>query len=390
MSKTPVIIGDTKNLTEEEWLKWRAHGKNYDNPKAPDYIPVTVGGSLVASIFNVSPWSNALEAYNNKIGVKPAITKEENSQAKRAGHIFEPFVAEMFLDWCNRNGHTCTVINDTNMYQHPDYPFALANIDRLIEFDGKKGILECKTTNLQYISEWSEGRVPIYYELQCRFYMEVMDLDFCYICCCWGFKPYEMAVVRIDRDIALGKSIMEKCAEFVDACIKRIPPSTDNIAAENLLAYYIKLYGEAKKEFPTELSFDSRDIVDELLKTEKEIDECKARIKALEKQKIDLAKPFIEVMEGNDIAIYDFGDEKAEITLKIPHYANGFDIEGFKRDYPDLYKKAEKITVDMALLKDLDTVVKNKYTIKGEINPDKIRETSVSAKLIKPKKKTKK
>ena len=57
----PVILCDTAGMTNEEWLAARMHGPKGD-------IPYTVGGSDVAAIFGVSPWTSPLELWLIKKG----------------------------------------------------------------------------------------------------------------------------------------------------------------------------------------------------------------------------------------------------------------------------------------------------------------------------------
>lgn len=57
----PIILCDTKGMTEERWLDCRMHG-----PKGT--IPFTVGGSDVATIFGLSPWTTPLELWMIKMG----------------------------------------------------------------------------------------------------------------------------------------------------------------------------------------------------------------------------------------------------------------------------------------------------------------------------------
>ena len=74
----PVILCDTKGMTNEEWLKARMHG-----PKGN--IPYTVGGSDVAAIFGVSPWTSPLELWLIKKGrMKPK--EKENAAQLQMGH----------------------------------------------------------------------------------------------------------------------------------------------------------------------------------------------------------------------------------------------------------------------------------------------------------------
>jgi predicted phage-related endonuclease len=90
------------------------------------------------------------------------------------------------------------------MYQHPRYPWMLADLDYLVELpDGTSAILEIKTTNYNAKDKWwynGEEIVPVYYEAQGRHYMAVMDLDRVYFCCLYGNSEDEAMIRRIDRD----------------------------------------------------------------------------------------------------------------------------------------------------------------------------------------------
>ena len=50
----PIILCDTAGMTNEQWLEARMHGPH-------GKIPYTVGGSDVAAIFGVAPWTTPLE-----------------------------------------------------------------------------------------------------------------------------------------------------------------------------------------------------------------------------------------------------------------------------------------------------------------------------------------
>ena len=62
----PIILCDTAGMTNDRWLECRMHGPKGD-------ISYTVGGSDVAAIFGVSPWTTPLELWKIKKGqMKPA------------------------------------------------------------------------------------------------------------------------------------------------------------------------------------------------------------------------------------------------------------------------------------------------------------------------------
>ncbi len=64
---SPIVLCDTAGMSNERWLECRAHGPKGD-------IEYTVGGSDVATIFGVSPWTTPLELWMIKKGrMKPAV-----------------------------------------------------------------------------------------------------------------------------------------------------------------------------------------------------------------------------------------------------------------------------------------------------------------------------
>lgn len=150
----PIILCDTAGMTNERWLECRAHG-----PKGT--IPYTVGGSDVAAIFGVSPWTTPLELWMIKKGRMKAPVKS-NQEQLMMGHLLEPIAAYWYQE---KTGNT--VYDDTYMYQHADHPWALADFDRRFtrKEDNAPGILECKSCTYHKAGDWADDAYPIYYEL---------------------------------------------------------------------------------------------------------------------------------------------------------------------------------------------------------------------------------
>ena len=103
----PIILCDTAGMTNEQWLEARMHGPH-------GKIPYTVGGSDVAAIFGVSPWTTPLELWNIKKGrMKPP--KKANANQLEMGHLLEPIAAHWYA---KKTGNIVTV--DTNLILHSD------------------------------------------------------------------------------------------------------------------------------------------------------------------------------------------------------------------------------------------------------------------------------
>src|SRR5699024_12421714 len=75
---------------------------------------------------------------------------EDNWVALEMGHLLEPLVAKIFQ---HRTGYKVYQIK--KMFQHPKYPWMLADVDYFVELpDGTTAILEIKTTNYNAKDNW--------------------------------------------------------------------------------------------------------------------------------------------------------------------------------------------------------------------------------------------
>ena len=109
----PNKLVDITTLTEDQWLDWRRKG---------------IGGSDVAVALNSSPYRTARELYYDKIGVVMADEGPDKSITFQIGHLLEDVVAQIFA---KKTG--LSVFEDHWMYQHPIFPFLIADVDRFVE-----------------------------------------------------------------------------------------------------------------------------------------------------------------------------------------------------------------------------------------------------------------
>ena len=119
-----------QDMPRDRWLECRDHGPKGD-------IEYTVGGSDVSTIFGVNPWVTPLELWMQKKGrMKRSDPKNQNQLDM--GHMMEPIAAHFYGIVTGNK-----VVPDTNMYQHADFPYALADFDYRFEDtdSGEPGIL---------------------------------------------------------------------------------------------------------------------------------------------------------------------------------------------------------------------------------------------------------
>lgn len=232
LNYTPNALVNTATLTEDQWLAWRRKG---------------IGGSDVASALGISPYRTARELYYDKIGIEPAVEGRDMSITFEIGHLLEDVVAQIFS---KKTG--LMVYRDQMMYQHPLYPFMLADVDRFVTLPiGKKAILECKTAHYDVQYLWANGAVPRHYELQVRHYMAVMNIDVAYIACLFSNNENDFVWQKIERDLDEEESNILQLQDFWENYVLRRvePPLTEK--PDMVLDALSRYYGPADKSQPT-------------------------------------------------------------------------------------------------------------------------------------------
>ncbi len=149
--------------SREEWLTNRING---------------IGGSEVSAIIGKNPYMTNVELWELKTGRR----QQEDISAKpyvQYGIAAEDHLRELFkLDFPQYEVEYV----DNNSFINPKYPFARASLDGwLTDQDGRKGVLEIKTTeilNSMHREKW-KNQIPMNYYCQCLFYMAVIEADFC-------------------------------------------------------------------------------------------------------------------------------------------------------------------------------------------------------------------
>lgn len=195
----PNVLTSTKGMSRNDWLKQRRKG---------------IGGSDAAKVLGISKWGGPLSVYMEKKGL---YTPDEPGEAAYWGTVLEDVVAREFE---KQSG--LKVRRENKIFQHAEYPWMLANVDRRI-VGANKG-LECKTTSNFMGDEWKDDELPDAYYVQIQHYIAVMGWESCYVAVLIGgqrflWKP----VVRND---SLILTIVEKEREFwLDHFEKDVPPS---------------------------------------------------------------------------------------------------------------------------------------------------------------------
>lgn len=143
-----MILADPK--TREEWLESRRQG---------------IGGSDAGCIVGANPWKSARQLWREKTGAdKPDDISDK--PAVRFGKEAEQHLRALFL--LTYPEFSCEY-HEFRMYANDRLPFIFATLDgELTDQDGRRGILEIKTTTIQQAKQWFEWDdcIPQHYYIQ--------------------------------------------------------------------------------------------------------------------------------------------------------------------------------------------------------------------------------
>jgi putative phage-type endonuclease len=236
-----------KPQSRDEWLEIRKAG---------------IGGSEVAAILGLSPWSSPVDVWLDKTGRSEP--KPEND-AMRWGNLLEGIVAK---EYAMQNNAT---VRNYGYMIFDEETRQLANVDRLVSVDGSmpscrerirtRKLLEIKTAGF---ADWA-GVVPEYYQLQVQQYLALTGCDEADVCCLF-MASRKLETYRIEADQNLHKAIAKHCRDWWDRhVIADVPPpprSYDDVKAlfpkhyngevlaseeqEAALSRYIELAAEIK------------------------------------------------------------------------------------------------------------------------------------------------
>lgn len=172
-----------------------------------------IGGSDIAAIMGQSRWKTPYRLWCEKTG-KIETPDLSNNPAVEMGTRLEQFVAELFAEKTGKQ-----VRRQSKMYQHPDYPFMVAHVDRLIT--GSDELLECKTCSAYKLEEW-ENKIPKEYVLQVIWYLGITGRKKGWIACLIGGQKFDYKVIEFDEE--LFNLMVEKAIRFWEQVQNGVPP----------------------------------------------------------------------------------------------------------------------------------------------------------------------
>ena len=219
-----------------------------------------LGGSDIATMLGINPFSTKLELYLQKRGeIEPT---PDNSRTK-AGRVMEQVIAAMVSE---RTGNKLRRVNRT--LRHPKHDFLIAHIDR--DFVGVAKGLEIKNVSPRMGYLWGKDGQPDaiaeYYVPQPHHYMLVLDYPAFDVAAYFGGD--DLRIYPMERDPEMDEIIIETAHDFWHRHVlpgippepefdhpatlpmfKRLYPGTNgtSIEADELILHWAKVAEDAAK-----------------------------------------------------------------------------------------------------------------------------------------------
>lgn len=293
--------------TREEWLDVRKSG---------------IGSSEVATIVGLNPWETPYQLWRRKVGIDAP--KEENF-AMKAGHYLEDAVSRFWADETGREIIKRSAVDW--IIRDNDRPYLQVSPDRTYWLTGEKrndtnkGILECKTTQMEVDAD----DLPKHWFCQVQYQLGVAGLEHGSLA--WLCSGREFGYKDIDLVPDFYQWLVEEVSRFwQDNILARVEPSA--VSVKDVLLKYNR-HADGKI---VEVGADIFDACSELR-------EIKKQIKGLETTQAELEER-IKLAFGDAEGISFDGQTLA--TWKAPKPSQKFDAKAFQSDDPETYSKYVK------------------------------------------------
>ena len=253
------MIKEIAYSNKEEWLALRRK--------------LGVGGSDAGAVIGFNPYKSAYTLWAEKTGRIPEF---EGNLTTEVGSYLEEFVAKLFERETGKK-----VRRKTKMIVNTDYPWAFADVDRLVV--GEKSLLEIKTTNsFPVMKQVRNGEFPQQYYAQVVHYLAVSGLEKAYLAVLIGCRDFK--IFELERDENEIQALMMAEEEFWLGYVKNdTPPPADGAesTSETLTTLYPESNGDTVNLMAYENDLKQYMTYSSLIKDiEKQRDEVANRIKA--------------------------------------------------------------------------------------------------------------
>ena len=286
-----------------------------------------IGGSDIAAIMGFSRWKTPLKLWCEKTQKLP-LPDLSDVEAVELGSDLEEFVAQKFSQKTGK-----AVRRAPKVYQHKDYPYMVAHIDRLVT--GTDELLECKTASFFKKDEWENDEIPQEYILQVMWYLGITGRKIGHIAVLIGGQAFKYKQIEFDQE--LFDQMVEAAKDFWGMVQSGTAPAVSADDDETLKELYstasdvmIKLYPQDDETTAACQAFEEKVAY---------LQEVKAHIKSLEDEKKELETSIKDIIKDN-------------LGIKTPKYVvlwktqrkSQVDVKALCENEPNIYAKYEKVS----------------------------------------------
>lgn len=190
-----------------------------------------IGGSDVAAVLGISPWTTPLQLWERK--TRPRLESEAPKKVFTRGHRWESVVAEMLVERLETSGHKVEIVASNKRYIDPSRPYLAAEIDYELRLDGEDDItnVELKTVHPFKVKEWGEEDTdasPVWYTAQAMHGLGVTGRKRCLVAPLFGAD--EIRTYPILRDDETIEAMRARCAAFWQLVDTGVRPDPTTLA----------------------------------------------------------------------------------------------------------------------------------------------------------------
>jgi len=288
--------------------------------------------------FGESNYKSALELYYEKTTNYGSF---ENTYETERGNAQEPLLKKYFAKY-NINA---TVYPDCPTAINIDKPHIRVNIDGLAIADGKRYLIECKSTNYYSWLNWQDGDIPLGYQLQAQYGAAIWQCDgIIFLVDAAG--TYQELYLEIDKD--LQQEIFEGIDDFWYNYVEGDKVPTADAVSGDFQRKHAKDYTPAKIVTVPEADIEEMDRLIE------EYNRASRLEKSAKKQKETAKNRLFQYIEKDEAEglktpnntvtfkktnanVFDVTRFAEENQKAYNNYLD-MDVKAFKQDNPALYK----------------------------------------------------
>jgi predicted phage-related endonuclease len=243
-----------------------------------DYRRLSIGGSDIPAILNISSFYTPAEIYNYKITGREKKIYPSQKHRLNIGKNLENYIIEQYESKYNHK-----IINKNEVFYNKKYKNFHATIDGMVEF--KNIAIECKVV-FDYDEKWiskeyfsdNVDNLPPQYICQAAHYRYILDADYIDIIILPLFGDLNIRIFRYYPDLEMEKNLIEIANKFWEKNIlKKTPPAVKKYSDFSIL-YTSSINTLVATSILEELILQYKEIRNTIKTSTKLLDEIKIKI----------------------------------------------------------------------------------------------------------------